>query len=269
MRAFKLTLLFSIFIQSLSLAQDNPLYNSWNGNELKVGDTAFLYGDKVNFREEPNLNSKVVEQLPIGTPLEILESVKYDGVPDVWYKAKYGDKVGYIKGELLSLTKFTGGRNNDTDFYFSRRDHDDRSYLDIRAVRGKELITEFPVLLYGSHSFSLSMSDDRGLAEVDNLFTIDYHAEACGVDGGLTYVWWSYKQFYHLADLSEIGDGGAFYTTETFIFPEDEGGLPDVIIYDKESTEYYDDETEWTITTKEHRVYRWGGDRLIPSFNRE
>lgn len=271
MTKFFTALVFALFATVATKAQDGDYFASYI--PFEAGSAVYLYGDNVKFRDAPNTESNTIEQLPIGTPVEILavmdEKMQYNGADHFWYKVKHNGKEGYILGGLLSLTKLTGGRKGDVDFYFIRRNHDDRGYVDIRAVRGNAIISEFSVLLKGSYSFSLSISDNRGLAEVDNILTIDYIAEACGVDGGLTYVWWRYDRFYHLADLSEVGDGGVFYTTETFTFPKDKDGMPNVVIYNRETVETFDENTNWTNTTIERREYKWGRDGFIPKFHKD
>ncbi len=56
----------------------------------------YITKDGINFREESNTDSKIMEELEIGTKLEVIE------VEDKWIKVKKGEKEGYVSSSFLS-----------------------------------------------------------------------------------------------------------------------------------------------------------------------
>ena len=94
----------------------------WAVNKYSINDTLYVIAKDVNFRSEPNLNSKVLDKLSLGTIVTALQ-LKYDKTGDKalikdksqwqsaltgkWTKIKFGDKIGYIFDAYLSHYNFS------------------------------------------------------------------------------------------------------------------------------------------------------------------
>ena len=106
----KLITLF-ILISKIGFGQD-PEYLSEN-YEFKNGEIAYMFGNDVKFRDQPNAKSKVLNLLKIGEQIEIIEKsdskMEFDGIESPWYKVKANDKIGFVLGNLISLDKATNG----------------------------------------------------------------------------------------------------------------------------------------------------------------
>ena len=56
----------------------------------------FVTEEKVNFRNDANTDSEIIEELSKGSKLEVLED------REEWIKVKYGDKEGYVSAKYIS-----------------------------------------------------------------------------------------------------------------------------------------------------------------------
>lgn len=105
----------------------------WAVKSYSYGDVLYVIGNNVNFRAEPNANSKVLTQLRKGELVNTLQT-KYDKSGDTglskdtsswksaitgkWAKVKYDDQVGYVFDAYLSAYDFGDFLNS--RFCFSR-----------------------------------------------------------------------------------------------------------------------------------------------------
>ena len=92
-------------------------------------------------------------------------------------------------------------------------------------------------------------------------------AEACGVEGGVSYILWNRNELKHLVDLSTVVDSDVYYFSEEFVFPNDEDGMQGVIIYRKEIANLEQDEPYWRHTSVDEKWYKWSGFEMQPKFN--
>lgn len=267
-------LLFIALPFSSLYAQGDSEHFSIN-HSFEIGEKVHLYGNMVNLREEPNTQSNSLDILPLGFEVEIIEkttdSLEYNGFMSSWYKVKYKDRIGYVLGGLFSLTKLQSAKAGGTNFYFNLKHKEGNYYLEVRANRSNGTIQETSCrMLSTEFSFLLNLTDNRGLEDIDNIITVDYVAEACGYDGGMSYFFWSKNGIKHVADLSQISEAGIFYFDEVFIFPNEENGVPGKVVYEKEQGNTDNEEYNWHTTTKVHQEYTWDGYHLYPEFmNRE
>ncbi|WP_141677730.1 SH3 domain-containing protein, partial [Tenacibaculum soleae] len=85
----KLIILF-ILISKIGFGQDTK-YLSEN-YEFKNGEIAYMFGNDVKLRDQPNAKSNVLALLKIGEQIEIMEksdsTMKFDGIESPWYKVK-------------------------------------------------------------------------------------------------------------------------------------------------------------------------------------
>ena len=240
-------------------------------HRFQVGSKEYLFADNVKFRTEPTVDSEVIELLDIGTEMQIIEEDKttymYEGKISNWYKVKVGEEEGYILGALIAIQKI---KSTDTCFYFQLKEfekdvNDLTSILKIRHVKNGAY-TESEFRLIGD-DFSLVLIDHRGLEGVRNILVVDYIAEGCGGESGVTYFLWNGNEFTHLADLSTTVDADIYYFSEKFIFPNDPNGMKGKIVYHKEEGELKEEEPRWFQTKSDEKWYSWSNYKLTPNFD--
>ena len=75
------------------------------------------------------------------------------------------------------------------------------------------------------------------------------------------YLGWNGREFLELPEKYDIGDAGAYYHTEEFVFPKEKGGQPDTIIKNITEAENTDENLEgYTFLVKKSiEYYSWDG----------
>ncbi|MEL6485325.1 MAG: SH3 domain-containing protein, partial [Bacteroidota bacterium] len=225
----------------------------------------FVFGDNVKLRSAPKTESEVLELLKIGEWVEIIEKTEfswpYRGFDSPFYKVKYDTTVGYILGGLLSLEKKS---INGKPYFFAYSKNEDQVFLNIRALNmGK--YTEEQIALANA-GFHIKTMKGKGVPGLDTILVVDYMAEACGMEGGEVYFFWNEDRLVKVANLSQMFEAGMFHYAERFIFPEDEGGVPDRIVFHKETYTVLDEIGEWEQKTVETRRLTWANGALTPNF---
>lgn len=75
-------------------------------SNLKIGDTAYIYGKSVNLRENPNTKAKKIAAPEDRTEVKILErSSKEDSIQNLysayWFKISVKGTIGWVYGQFL------------------------------------------------------------------------------------------------------------------------------------------------------------------------
>ena len=257
-------LLFSTY---LVLGQN---YNYHNPNlDLKNGQKYFLFGDNVKFRKLPEKNSDVIDLLKIGTEIEIIEKsdnpINHNGLESFFYKVKHNRKFGYILGGLISLERV---KSNKTDYFFTFKKDNNDYYLLIRYLDDNlkivDLITELRTI-----EFTIDLYDNKGIEGIKNILYINYLAEACGVNGGGIFYFQLDNELKKVFEITQVVDGGVYWFNEELIFPTDENGVKNKIVYIKEYGEYLDEDTNWYETKKVSRELEWKKGEILPRIDRK
>lgn len=190
--------------------------------------------------------------------------MKFNGMESPWYKVKTKNKVGFVIGGLISLHKETC---NNVTFLISLQKITSKLFLRTRIVNNNFTYEENVSELY-THEFSVKAYGNKGLNNVVSIFEINYLAEACGVNGGGIYLFYNGRKLTKVIDYEEVGDGDAYSFNETYIFPNEEGGVPNKIVYTSKVTETKDSATAWTETKTTRRLLAWNGQKVIPKINK-
>ena len=264
----KILLIFFSITVNICFSQD---YHRFSENE-----EVFLFGDNVKLRKSPNINSETLKLLPIGTKVKVKKATdiiyEYKGFSSPWHLIDYNGTEGYIVGGLISLKKHKSFYDSNGFFLYnlSKDDSNHLNSVNIRFIQNTEIISEVKIRLFGNGSFEILNYDNRGLENVKDIIVIDNYSEACGIDGGKSYIIFNGENLIPMANTSEIGDGGIYHYESNFTFPSDEGGKKGVVIYNQESGEEKDEESNWYITTSQKRNLIWNGTELIPNdYNKE
>lgn len=245
------------------------------GQETKVfyidypfesGAEVYVFGDHVKLRSAPTTDADVLHLLRIGEPVIISkkeEATKiYRGIESSWYEVTYKGKTGYILGGLLSLDKIK--IKGDT-FLFSMSSKDEADYLNTRLLQ-EDLSYKEATTRLNNTTFSIRAYNNKGLEGVHTMILVDYFSEACGEEGGGTYIFNTGSDIVKAFDYSSIGDAGVFSYGEIYTFPNDPGGVKGQILYNSITESVIDDESdsEEMEVTKESKVFVWKNNKLAP-----
>ncbi|MCD9617803.1 SH3 domain-containing protein [Chryseobacterium gleum] len=268
------TALFLLMLQFFA-AQENEAYADgiFGFEENKVQK---IFTDWTRVRLDPGVNGKIADSLQANQQVMILK--KEEGVLKLgeraanWYKISYqkGDNTleGYVWGGNLCV----GYRNkNGYDFLFGLSKTIDRKNKEfneiekqniagIKVMEGNTLIDE----VYfdtgkgeelSSGSFNIESS--HKLQNVEFTLKAGVSGEACGIAGYDQYVLFKDKKLIALPQLMNVGDAGAFYHSEEFVFPNDKGGIPNAFILKVEDMEV--DEKDREKKKQSSKTYLWNG----------
>ncbi len=266
MKMKKLLIIF-ILISKIGFGQDSKyLYENY---EFKNGEIAYMFGNDVKLRDQPNVESNVLTLLKIGEQIEIMEksdsTMQFDGIESPWYKVKTNDKVGFVLGSLISLDKATNGN---LTYLVSLKKDGIKLFAKTRVFENgldfKENISQLM-----TSEFSIKATGNKGLENIKSIFQIDYLAESCGVNGGGIYLFYDGNVFLKAIDYTQVVDGDSYWFIEDYIFPNEEGGVKGKIVYKSEFGETKDYETEWTESKITRRILEWKGNEIIPKTETE
>lgn len=252
---------------ALCFAQYDKVFGDYF--QLQKGDTVFTFNNCA-LKSSVDSKSKNIEKLSIGELL-IIDSVylnsKYDTFqPQKYYRVKHKMKAGYIEQHNVSICKLS--TKNPQEFFlvnqysFSDTVPDSLKFV---YVKNGKVETSYIESLIGN-AYSIELTENRGLDSIANLIQINYYAEACGLEGGITLLTWDEKKINELISLSSVSDGGVFYSAETIVLPNDTGGIRGKIIYKIETGEVIDEITNWWKIVKEEREHQWINKVVYPAF---
>ena len=239
------------------------LYCIYDDCGFQPGQIVYLFGDQVQLREAPTLDSKVLKTLPIGMHMVVQEkhenSWRYKGVDHHFYKVDYKGMDAYVLGGLLALEKKV---INEVTHLFGRSKSGNEDYLLIRTLQEDGSFQEKSTRL-NNGQFYLTDLGTKGLPDIEGALLVDYLAEACGGEGGGIYLFQQEGELHQVARISQVSDSGAYYFWEEFIFPEDEHGIAGKIRYKKEFGENYDETAQWKKKSIETKELVWANNSLV------
>lgn len=270
------TALFLLMLQ-LFTAQENEVYADgvFNFTENK---NQKIFTDWTRVRKEPGVNAQVLDSLQTNQQIMILK--KEETVPVLqlgerranWYKISYqkGDVTseGYIWGGNLSV----GYRNkNGYDFLFglsktvdrknkSLNETEKQNIAGIKVMEGNTLIEEIYFDTGRGEELStasFNIESSHKLQDVEFTLKAMVSGEACGIAAYDQYVLYKDKKLIALPQLMNVGDAGAYYHSEEYVFPNDKGGISNAFILKVEDMETDDKDRE--KKKRSSKTYLWNG----------
>ncbi|PZF72507.1 SH3 domain-containing protein [Taibaiella soli] len=251
----------------------------------------FVFSDTAYIRNAPSTSSKLIDTLLASHRVWILETTEKNqtirGIEAPWLKVRYtkNNQVaeGYIWSGLLALAplykddmKFVCGISRifykDTTIVFkddpkqSMRDTIRMMSLEIKVFKGVERVVSFKRLIEHATYPTAIISEGKGLKNVDDILSLSFGGEACGVPTNTYHYGYRNKQIIPLYETMSVGDAGVYYHEEKLIFPAEKGGKPNVVLF-KEQTEEATDRNDKHgepifKTTKSTKTLLWDGTKL-------
>lgn len=255
------------------------------------GDTTFVFGDKVNVRQQPRTDAQVAFQLVAGDAVVILEEREerstLNKIDLPWYKVKtFSGQTGYIWGGLLSLwgiqqdgdVKFVAGAVQ-SDGLKPEQDGVPTYTFEVRAVRNGTVLNKITTTIQNQGLVRRVPIEigARGLQGYRALLCFDIGVDACGYPQNEWYILWDGHKLVPLPLTTSMADGGVIYHSESYIFPEgpDQStaghyGDPSRIYFSIEhgEEEELDGDNGWNSSSwKRVRPMRWDGKQFIKPKN--
>jgi hypothetical protein len=256
-------------------AQENEVYADgvFGFGENK---TQKIFTDWTRVRLDPGVNAQIVDSLQTNQQVMILK--KEEGVLKLgeraanWYKISYQKGENTLEGYIWGGNLCVGYRNkNGYDFLFGlsktidRKNKeynqiDKKNIAGIKVLEGNILIDEVYFDTGRGEELStatFNIESNHKLQNVEFTLKAMVSGEACGIAGYNQYVLFKDKKLITLPQLMNVGDAGAFYHNEEFVFPNDKGGIPNAFILKVEDMEV--DEKDREKKKHSSKTYLWNG----------
>ena len=185
----KKTILFTTLFLNFALLFAQGDYDlMYPGMEYEVGTEVRVFGHNTKLRSAPNTEGEVLTLINIGERVEILEKAEetysFYGFDSPWYKINYGGETGYVVGGLLAMGI---GSYDGLKFVFNYKKEGEKIMLLTRMLGKEHTYTEYQYELDVTET-RVRVDGNRGIEGVENIVTVSYVAEACGVNGGGFYL---------------------------------------------------------------------------------
>ncbi|WP_276877810.1 SH3 domain-containing protein [Chryseobacterium joostei] len=273
------TLLTALCVLMLQLfaAQENEVYADgvFGFTENK---TQKIFTDWTRVRKEASVSAQITDSLQVNQPVMVLQKVETVPVLKVGERNANWYKISYQKGDVTSEGYVWGGnlcvgyRNkNGYDFLFGLSKTVDRkiktlnetekqNIAGIKVMEGNTLIDEVYFDTGRGEELStaaFSIESNHKLQNVEFTLKAMVSGEACGIATYDQYVLFKDKKLIALPQLMNVGDAGAYYHSEEYVFPNDKGGISDAFILKVEDMET--DEKERETKKRSSKTYLWNG----------
>ena len=271
---------FALLMSFQAFAQDND--NSFNPYfQFEVGKTYYLLGDNVNLRAKADIKGEVVAKLPIGTAvkIEVVEETKdmvLNGLNAPWCKVSFSDKgankTAYLWAGFLSLNALESESDKNVKFLFgiakiTQKKEKDYSYdevtMQIRVCNSNKEIQK--IEFDGRGSITTARSGEiyhkKGVASVESIINIEYSDNYCGGSFGNHIFFWDAKKLYFVKNLQSGADAPCF-SSEDFIYPNDEGGKAGHILMKAEGGCTGEESDEIEYSERSMTEYVWKNNKL-------
>ena len=280
MKKIILLLVFVSAAFSQEIPSENFFYEFSYLNENGIEATIGVKNCYV--RQDSTSNSQLLDSLQIGQKIRVIkntnENLNIKGLNLSWVEIEYSKnnqtQTGFLWKGFIAVGSTTKGNTTfltTLDSKYSKKvKQDDEEYdgefyrISIKAITSEHQIKaekSFSKQLSESNYFQNSVVSSWGLKNLSEVYRISFNGQACGIPSYHYYFGWNGKDFLSLPEKYDVGDAGAFYHTEEFLFPKEKGGQPDTIIKNiKEAVNTDDSSENYTFkVTKSTEYYSWDG----------
>ena len=283
-----LLLIFSITLTNFAFAQDEPNFPDMRSWTLYGNDTIdrYIFADTALIRSTPDTKQAPVDTLFAGDNITIAEitskALTIRGLKGPWLKINYTkngeQKNGYVWQGLVSCMPLRRGdikfvyaieRRADSTFQKGKFKDTLRRYLvRLKVVQQGKIVAKATIITPNDESANFSggkLMSGMGLTNVQNIIVLTFSGEACAIPTYDYYLAWTKNnQLIRFPNKENVSDAGVFYHSETFTFPNEKNGKPDMIVWNmsvEEESEKVDKNGEpiLKVTEKKSAVYTWDG----------
>lgn len=268
------TALFLLMLQFFT-AQESEVYADGVFG-FEENKTQKIFTDWTRVRLNPGVNTQIVDSLQTNQQVMILKKeetvLKLGERAANWYKISYQKGESTLEGYVWGGNLCIGYRNkNGYDFLFGLSktiDRKNKEYNEIekqniagiKVMEGNTLIDE---VYFDTgrgeelNSAAFNIESGHKLQNVELTLKAMVSGEACGIAGYDQYVLFKDKKLMILPQLTNVGDAGAFYHSEEYVFPNDKGGISNAFILKVEDMEV--DEKDREKKKSSSKTYLWNG----------
>lgn len=275
-----LFILCLLCISKNSHAQNESNSVSASISRWEAGDAFTLVTD-ANVREKPTTQSTVLTKLPIGSPIKIEEVTKdsfvVNGFKAPWCKISFDNnaKKGFLwggfiatvvikvseKGDVTEGVTFLGGVS-------AWDEKKSKMTMQLRAMKGIKEITRCEFVSVGDlfYDCTLKIEDGGNFKNILKTLTFSTGYPACGYPWADNLIFYDKaKKLSKVLETTSMSDAGAFYSAETYILPNDKGGIANHIIVTSDQANFEEKGNEMIPINQKYKItlYKWDGGKLV------
>ena len=256
---------------------------------VEEGKEQFCYTlvSDANVRDKANASAAVVSKLPIGTQVKIekitTDSLVMNGFKAPWCKVSYtlGGKTlnGYLWGGVLAFVSYEVKEEYDEQRYglmylvgVSKVDVAKNKWtLQVRVAQKGVELSRMEFESPGDVGYYSTMKNfgNLGFKNVRDVISYQSYYPACGYPSTDFLIVFANNKLSKILDTSSISDAGAFYDDQSYLLPNDKGGIQGHIVVVNSSAEMEEKEVKKDIfesITKNQKysiqVHKWTGEKL-------
>ncbi|MBN1898904.1 MAG: SH3 domain-containing protein [Spirochaetes bacterium] len=243
--------------------------------------SVFLFGDNVNIRNKPSLDSEILDTLPAGYKVKVLECTeteyKLSGFKSNWYKISFIAKdghmqTGYIWGGFLAPCALESDMDNDRKnelvlVGILEKGKEEKKFQ-VRVVKEGKILSRLtfspidsdPTSEYFSYTVKATWLGNKGFKPPIKIIRIGFVYEACDYPNGDVLLVWDGKNIlYGMKTLQSSNEYG--YTGFEYIFPDEKNGKENQIVIKTETGEY-DEKGNIKKKSETLEYYLWDGKKF-------
>jgi hypothetical protein len=277
--------LLLFFVSFVSFSQEDEINHDYYWSQID-STSAMVGATNCYVRATADYKATILDSLQLGNEVFIEKStenrLKLKGINVSWAQINYKNKLGIVQKGFVWKGFLALGFVKENQNYFlttldkiQKKTESENYQVDYYAISTKVLDANKVLLdqktiqknVTESAFFQNKTIGSLGLKKVENIYRISFAGEACAIPTYYYYFGWNGKKLLDLPEKYEVGDAGAYYHSEDFIFPKEIGGKPDMIIRKHKSAENNDETgnfdtyvfnvSQWTET------YKWTGEKAV------
>ncbi|MBU0488367.1 MAG: SH3 domain-containing protein [Bacteroidetes bacterium] len=257
-------ILFVVILLTLPCVQAQEAFKPF-----KSGTYQYLVADEVNIRDKPSADGAKVAVLPIADSVKILEKTDevftLRGYETNWYKIEFLDngtsKTGYVWGGMLarSVAFDSDGLIFLCGIYGMGEEEWHPYKMQIRVANKNKQVDMITFEIYRDFGgIEFRLQEDPGIKGAENIVSFFYYADHCaGTSGNNHYIFDGKK--LHVGFELRTGFDAPVYHHEALIWPSNEMGVPNRVIWIMASGDYDADNPEKAAV----KLYKWDGSKMV------
>jgi hypothetical protein len=279
----KIVVLIYLFSYFISFSQEKSFHNYyWNTDD---NYQAIVGVTNCYVRNNPSINAVLLDSLQLGKAIKVIKSTNNDlkikGINVSWVEIEYTNKAGILSNGYLWKGFLAIGYSKKNEFTYltviekiettNKEDFISQNFfISAKILDSKNFVIAQNTIqknIGESIYFENKTIGSLGLTNLKDIYRISFNGEACGIPSMYYYFGWNGNKLLLLPEKYSVGDAGAYYHDENFIFPKEKGGKPDLIIKQIKEGENIDDsgESDEMIfkVTEYKEFYKWNGEKAI------
>jgi hypothetical protein len=262
-----LKFIFCFFFIGLGIVYSQKVKKQVADKGFFWGQSYLIYDNDSYLYKKASYDSKIVKAFSAGDEIEVVELTN---IPSgrgtnsgVYLKVKTADnKIGFVSSTDLALGFFVA--KNGAVIMYQKQRHVEETLLHFNRLNKDGKVVDLGVFTYEKPDFSLSFYGDRDLPLIDHIISLEYQLYDCESSLSTTYLSLALdkNELLSFAKLKNYCPDDKSSTYQTIIFPDEDNGVNDGVVYYSEKKVLVDEKHKAHKMYIYTRVYKWASGTL-------